>query len=88
MHGGQATRESAALGRISADKIRFFGDYATRAYLKGTFVQRLLWDFRMAWSLQREAAKERFAEAALFYPALWGFMKVGAALARGIRRER
>ncbi len=85
IHGAQLTRESAALGRISADKRRLFSDYASRQHMQGTLPQKLLWDFRMAWSAQREPVVERSAESALFYPALWSFMQMGAKLAHRVR---
>jgi len=87
LHPGQATHESIASGRITGDKARLFRDYAGRPYMRGTAAQRLMWDFRMAWSLQREpGAPERGEPAgALFYPRLWRAMLAGAALARRAR---
>jgi glycosyltransferase involved in cell wall biosynthesis len=85
VHPGQATRENAASGRISGDKQRLFADYANRPYMRGTLAQRLLWDFRMAWSQQREPAALRALDNGLFYPFLWGAMVAGAALARRLR---
>ena len=86
-HSGQATRNSAASGRISADKRLLFHDYAERPYLRGTIAERLLWDFRMAWSRQREPAALRGGNLsdALYYPGLWKGMVAGAALARLLR---
>jgi glycosyltransferase involved in cell wall biosynthesis len=86
MHAAQATRESAAEGRISADKRQLFHDYASRPHLRGTLRQRLLWDFRMAWSRQREpdSPQDNFDDA-LFYPKLWSAMRAGAAVAWRMR---
>ncbi len=86
-HADQVTRESAASGRISRDKKQLFHDYAGRPYLRGSLPERLLWDFRMAWSLQREPdplGGDDLA-GALFYPRLRGAMWAGAALARMLR---
>jgi hypothetical protein len=87
-HSDQATWENAASGRISGDKRQLFRDYANRPYMRGTFAQRLLWDFRMAWSQQREPASLRGLNDGLFYPSLWGVMVVGATLARRLRIVR
>jgi glycosyltransferase involved in cell wall biosynthesis len=87
IHPGQATRDSAAAGRISSDKRQLFQDYAARPYMRGTQLQRLLWDFRMAWSMQREPAARRSSalDEALYYPRLRPAMLAGAALARRLR---
>jgi len=88
VHDAQATRASIAAGRITADKGRLFRDFADRPYLRGTVWLRLLWDFRMAWSLQRERSPRR-AEAirdAVFYPRLCSVMRMGATVARFVAR--
>lgn len=83
VHAAQVTRQSAATGRITADKRQLFLDYARKDYMRGSAWQRLLWDFRMAWSLQREPAERRGArfDDALYYPRLWRAMRAAAALA-------
>jgi glycosyltransferase involved in cell wall biosynthesis len=86
-HPAQATHASAASGRITGDKAQLFRDYAWRPHMRGNTAQRLTWDFRMAWSLQRESAAHGgggLADA-LFYPKLWRAMLAGAAFARRIR---
>jgi glycosyltransferase involved in cell wall biosynthesis len=85
VHPGQATLGNAASGRISGDKQQLFRDYANRPYMRGTLAHRLLWDFRMAWSQQREPAAGHPPEGGLFYPNLWGAMVAGAELARRLR---
>jgi hypothetical protein len=87
LHPGQATHASAAAGRITGDKARLFRDYASRPYMGTNPARRLMWDFRMAWSLQRERDVSRAGELAdaLFYPRLWRVMRAGAALARRVR---
>ena len=87
VHPGQATHRSIASGRITGDKARLFQDYAGRPYMRGNPAQRLMWDFRMAWSSQREPGgpgRSRPA-GALFFPRLWRAMLAGAALARRVR---
>ena len=88
VHPAQVTRQSAASGRITGDKRQLFLDYARKPYMRGSAWQRLLWDFRMAWSLQREPAERRATlfDEALYFPRLWGAMRAGAALAWTLRR--
>ena len=82
-HPAQATRASIATGRITADKAQLYAEFGGKAYIKGSLMERLLWDLRMAWSAQREhAAGYAGARAeALYFPALTGPMRVAAALA-------
>jgi len=88
VHPAQVTRQSAASGRITADKRQLFLDYARKPYMQGNAWQRMLWDFRMAWSLQREPAERRGArfDEALYFPRLWCAMRAGAALAWPLKR--
>jgi glycosyltransferase involved in cell wall biosynthesis len=85
VHPGRATQRNADSGHISGNKQLLFSDYANRPYMRGTLAQRLLWDFRMAWSQQREPAPLRSLDRGLFYPRLWGAMVIGAALAWRVR---
>jgi hypothetical protein len=87
VHPGQATHASAASGRITSDKKQLFHDYAAQPVMQGSVAQRLLWDFRMAWSLHREPTSQDGGglSDALFYPRLWAAMRAGAALARRVR---
>jgi hypothetical protein len=88
VHHAQATQASIAASGITADKKRLFRDFANRPYMHGTMWLRLLWDFRMAWSLQREPAPRRADSIrdALFYPGLSPAMLTGAAIARLVAR--
>lgn len=87
LHPSQATRGSAATGRITGDKRQLFRDFAHRPYMRGTLMERLLWDFRMEWSAQREPpglAPAALADG-LFFPGLRNVMVAGAAAARLLR---
>lgn len=87
MHAAQATGKSIAAGRLSADKRQLYIDYAHRGYMQGSLRDRLMWDFRFAWSLQREPNDARsgtFADA-VFYPRLLNVMLLCAAAARVVR---
>lgn len=89
-HRGQATRASLVSGRVTRDKARLFRDYEGRPAMRGTPAERLLWDFRMAWSLQRETAAGVTAgdSDAVFFPVLAPLMRVGASLAWALRGNR
>jgi len=86
-HRGQATEGSLASGRVTRDKARLFRDYGAKHAMRGTVAQRLLWDFRMAWSQQRELGAGRAVGEvdAVFYPALAAPMRAGAGLAWALR---
>ena len=88
MHAGQATGESVSSSALSKDKRQLFRDYARRAHMRGSLAERLLWDFRFAWSARREpgmGAANDNADA-LFYPALWRAMRFSAAVASRLRK--
>ena len=82
-HGAQTTRQSIASGRVSRDKELLHAEFSRKPYLAGSLAERLLWDFRMAWSVQRERAvgHTRTPEQGLYYPGLWRPMRVAAAAA-------
>lgn len=71
-HRDQVTRRNLATGRVSLDKERLFQAYAASPHMRGSLVDRLLWDFRMAWSGQRERSVGHQPEPAraLFFPRL------------------
>lgn len=91
-HDAQATRQSLASGRVSADKELLFAEYCRKPYLRGTIFERLLWDFRMAWSMQREqaAGHSRPPSAAVYFRGLRAPMAAAArfALAAGVLPPR
>lgn len=82
-HAAQTTSRSVSSGRITADKERLYADFGRKPYLTGSVAERLLWDFRMAWSAQRErsAGLERKPSGALYFPALAPAMRATAAAA-------
>jgi glycosyltransferase involved in cell wall biosynthesis len=86
-HDAQATRRSLASGRVSADKERLFAEYAGKACLRGGLVERLLWDFRMAWSVQREraAGHDRMPSKSVYFQSLRLPMTAAARLAAAVR---
>lgn len=87
-HDAQATRASLASGRVTADKSLLFADYSAKPYLRGTALERLLWDFRLAWSGERERAAGHVAQAtrgAVYFPGLHGPMTAAARIAGAVR---
>lgn len=86
-HDAQATRASLASGRVSADKEQLFGEYSCKPYLQASLIERLLWDFRMAWSVDRERASGhiRTASRAVYFQGLRLPMTVGARIAGAFR---
>lgn len=55
-HNSSGTANNLRTGKVSADKVRLFGQYASRPYLKGTIAERIRWDARMASSIAKQAA--------------------------------
>ena len=88
-HDAQATRQSLASGRVSADKELLFAEFSRKPYLQATLFERLLWDFRMAWSVQREraAGHVRAQSTAVYFQGLRAPMAAGARIAHVIRDE-
>jgi hypothetical protein len=86
-HGAQATRQSLASGRVSADKELLFAEFSGKPWLQGSLPERLLWDFRMAWSVEREraAGNVRAASNAVYFQSLRLPMTIGARIAGAIR---
>jgi glycosyltransferase involved in cell wall biosynthesis len=86
-HDAQATRQSLASGRVSADKELLFAEFSGKPWLQGTLFERLLWDFRMAWSVEREraAGHARAASNAVYFQSLRLPMTIGARIAGAIR---
>jgi len=82
-HGEQATRRSLASGRASADKELLFTEFSGKRYLRGNLCERLLWDFRMAWTLQRERAAGHLRDpaAGVYFQGLRGPMTAAARIA-------
>jgi glycosyltransferase involved in cell wall biosynthesis len=79
-HEAQTTKRNIAIGRITEDKERLYADFGGKPYLAGSTAERLLWDFRMAWSAQRERAVRlaRQPSEAVYFPALRTPMYVAA----------
>lgn len=82
-HHGQTTRRSIASGAVTRDKELLHADFSGKPYLAGTLAERLLWDFRMAWSAQRERAAGYGGEPhrRCYYPVLRRPMRLTAAVA-------
>ena len=72
-HDSRGTANNLRAGKITADKVRLFEQYANRRYLEGTIVERVSWDARMASSVTREAAagageSAKAAKEAFYFP--------------------
>jgi len=89
-HGDQATRRSLASGRGSADKELLFTEFSGKPYLRGNLYERLLWDFRMAWTVRREraAGQVRAPSTAVYFQGLRAPMTGAAEIAWAIRGRR
>lgn len=87
-HDAQATRRSLSSGQVTADKELLFAEFSWKPYLQGTLFERLLWDFRMAWSAQRERASGhvRAPSASVYFQGLRAPMTVGARIAGAFGR--
>jgi glycosyltransferase involved in cell wall biosynthesis len=85
-HDAQATRRSLASGRVSADKELLFAEFSGKPYLRGSLLERLFWDFRMAWSVQRERAAGhlRAPSTRVYFQGLRAPMTVAARIAWAI----
>jgi glycosyltransferase involved in cell wall biosynthesis len=55
-HLSSGTADNLRAGKVTQDKIRLFSEYGRRPYLRGSLLERLSWDSRMASSVAREAA--------------------------------
>lgn len=75
-HAGSGTADNLRAGKVTEDKIRLFAEYARRPYLRGSLLERLRWDSRMASSVAREAAAGSLRAGpevlgAVYHPALF-----------------
>lgn len=75
-HACSGTANNLRAGKVTQDKIRLFGEYARRPYLRGNLLERLRWDSRMASSVAREAAVGSLRAGAevlgaVYHPALF-----------------
>jgi hypothetical protein len=72
---------------VSADKELLFGEFSGKPYLKADLLERLLWDFRMAWSVEREraAGHRRSASESVYFQGLRLPMTVAARIAGAFR---
>lgn len=82
-HDAQATRQSLASGRVSVDKELLFTEFSGKSYLRGNLFERLLWGFRMAWSIERErvAGHVRVEINSIYFQGLRLPMTIGARIA-------
>lgn len=72
-HDSRGTANNLRSGKITADKMRLFAQYADRPYLNGTVAERIRWDARMASSAAKQdaagAGKSAVAvRTALYFP--------------------
>jgi glycosyltransferase involved in cell wall biosynthesis len=72
-HDVRGTANNLRAGKVTVDKVRLFEHYARRSYLKGSIVERLRWDARMASSVTREVAAgagdvAKVARKAFYFP--------------------
>jgi len=72
VHEEQATRGNISSGAVTADREKLYAEFAGKPYLKGTILERMLWDFRMAFALARERTAGRPARrsTAVYFPQL------------------
>jgi hypothetical protein len=75
LHPGQTSRINEQSGRVVADRQRLFRDFAPAAGRSAGVFRKLLWDFRMAYSVARITPAARDAvsgpEAETFFPRLY-----------------
>ncbi|HYS85765.1 MAG TPA: glycosyltransferase family A protein [Bradyrhizobium sp.] len=77
-HRSSGTADNLRAGKVTEDKVRLFEEYAHQPYLRGSLIERLRWDGRMASSVAREAAAgstligENVLRA-VYHPALFRF---------------
>ncbi len=72
-HGSRGTANNVRAGRITADKVRLFEQYANRPYLRGSITERVRWDARLASSVTRQVAagaeeSAKAVEKAFYFP--------------------
>jgi hypothetical protein len=72
VHEDQATRGNISSGAVTEDREKLYAEFAGKPYLKGTILERVLWDFRMAFALARERTAGRPAKRskAVYFPQL------------------
>src|SRR5438445_279656 len=47
-------RGKSSSGAVTEDRENLYAEFAGKPYLKGTILERMLWDFRMAFAFARE----------------------------------
>ena len=72
-HDARGTANNLRSGKITADKMRLFAQYADRPYLNGTLAERIRWDARMASSAAKQVAagagkSDTAVKSALYFP--------------------
>jgi glycosyltransferase involved in cell wall biosynthesis len=75
-HGSRGTVDNLRTGKDALDKIRLFEEYGHKPYLRGSLMEKLRWDSRMALSVARDVAKKstphgRAAAKAVYHPAVF-----------------
>lgn len=75
-HESRGTLENLRRGKDALDKIRLFEEYGHKTYLRGSLMERLRWDSRMALSVARVVATESTSDGtkvakAVYYPAVY-----------------
>ena len=73
-HAGSGTSDNLRAGKVTEDKIRLFAEYAR--HVRGSLLDRLRWDSRMASSVARETAAGSLragaqALGAVYHPTLF-----------------
>jgi glycosyltransferase involved in cell wall biosynthesis len=76
LHGATGTAGNLRSGIVTSGKVRLFSEYAHRPFLAGSWIDRLMWDARMASSSARERAAGSVDTGAdlltaVFYPRLF-----------------
>ena len=77
-HAKQATQENLQQGRIVEDKCRLFRDFASALADSASFVQKCLWDGRMALSLARAKSVGKLVDpqsiGEVFFPKIFTYL--------------
>lgn len=88
-HEAQGTRGNLGSAKIIADRLRLFKEFAAKPYIRPSLLEKMLWDFRMAWLLCRdtrvsENSNGTDVSGAVFFPKIldpifWAARKIGTA---------
>jgi len=93
-HESSGTANNLRAGKVAADKVRLFENYAYKPYLRGSWTERMIWDLRMMYGGYRAAVAgvaagglDR-ATKALYYPILFGKIVIPIAVALAAHRSK